>query len=260
MSFDKYEYYSKAVQSSEHDVHFLTKAFQDTTGRKPLLLREDFCGTFKLCEEWVKLSPQHRAHGVDLDSEPVNYGKNRVQKSLKAEQQERLQIHLQNVLDEKVPTAELVVAMNFSYFIFKQRQELKLYFSQVFKKLAKDGVFVIDTFGGSDSYESHVEKTRHPGFTYYWDQKNYEPLTNGAKFEIHFQLKNEKRRRLKQFTYDWRMWTIPELRDILNEVGFSNVVVYWEGTTRKGEGNNIFKPATKGEECQSWIAYLVCSR
>lgn len=260
MAFDKYEYYTKAVQSSDNDVHFLRKVYRQTHQKDPKTLREDFCGTFLLCEEWIKMNREHRAIGVDLDCEPVDYGKNRIQTSLKPEQRERIQIQLQNVLDENLPTADIIVALNFSYYIFKQRLDLKRYFAQIFKSLKSDGLLVIDTFGGSDCYEAHEEKTRHPGFTYYWDQKNYEPLTNEAKFEIHFQLKGEKRRRRRVFTYDWRMWTIAELRDILNEVGFKNVVVYWEGTTRKGEGDNNFKPVTKGEECESWIAYLACSK
>jgi cyclopropane fatty-acyl-phospholipid synthase-like methyltransferase len=260
MKFDKYEYYSKAVQSADNDVRFLKKVFRQIQKKEATTLREDFCGTFMICEEWVKMNREHQAYGVDLDSEPVDYGKKRILKSLKEEQQKRVHISLQNVLEPGLPTADIVAALNFSYYIFKQRQDLKRYFSQVFKSLKSDGVFVIDTFGGSESYEAHEEKTRHQGFTYFWDQKNYEPLTNEAKFEIHFQIKGEKRRRRKAFTYDWRLWSIAELRDILNEVGFANVVVYWEGTTKDGEGDNNFKPSLKGEECESWIAYLACSK
>ncbi len=260
MKFDKYDYYTRAVQSCDNDVLFLRKVYRQTHNKDPKTLREDFCGTFLLCEEWIKLSRENKAVGIDLDCEPVDYGKKRILTSLKPDQQKRIQIQLQNVLDDNLPSADIVIALNFSYYIFKQRQYLKTYFSQVCKSLKKDGLFVIDTFGGSDSYESHIEKTRHPGFVYFWDQKNYEPLTNEAKFAIHFQLKGEKRQRKNVFTYDWRMWSIAELRDILLESGFKNVVVYWEGTTKDGEGDNNFKPATKGEECQSWIAYLACSK
>lgn len=260
MKFDKYHYYAKAVQSCDNDVHFLRKIYRKMFKKDPQTLREDFCGTFWLCEEWVRLGKSYRAYGIDLDSEPVDYGKKRIQTSLKPEQRERLEIRLQNVLDSGLPSADIVVALNFSFYIFKQRQLLKKYFSQIFNSLKEDGMFVLDVFGGSESYEEHEEKTRHPGFVYFWDQKNYEPLTNEARFEIHFQIKGEKRRRRKVFSYDWRMWSIAELRDILQEAGFGNVVVYWEGTTKDGEGDNNFKPSLKGEECESWIAYLVCSK
>jgi hypothetical protein len=257
--FDKYAYYSNAVQSCDNDVLFLKKVYKHFYPNKiPHVFREDFCGTFQMCEEWIKLSKDNRAFGVDLDGEPIDYGKKRILENLKPEQQSRIQILRQNVLDEKLPSADINVAMNFSYFIFKQRDILKKYFQQVFKTLNAQGLFVIDTFGGTESYEAHEEKTRHKGFTYFWDQKNFEPLTNEARFEIHFQLKGEKRRRRKVFSYDWRLWSIAELRDILLEVGFKDVTVFWEGTTKKGEGDNNFKPVTKGEECASWIAYIAC--
>ncbi len=259
MKFDKYEYYSNAVQSCDNDVLFLRKVYKHFYEKAPTVLREDFCGTFQMCEEWIKLNKNNTAFGVDLDGEPIEYGKNRMVKTLKPEQQSRIEILRQNVLEDGLPAADINVAMNFSYFIFKQRQDIKKYFQQVYKTLKPQGVFVIDTFGGTESYESHEEKTKHPKFIYYWDQINFEPLTNEARFEIHFHVKGEKRRRKKVFSYDWRLWSIAELRDILTEVGFKDVTVFWEGTTRKGEGNNDFKPVLKGEECASWIAYIACT-
>ena len=53
------------------------------------------------------------------------------------------------------------------------------------------------------------------------------------------------------------MWAIPELRDLLEEVGFKKVHIYWEGTTADGEGDGVFRPVTSGEECQAWVAYLI---
>ena len=70
-----------------------------------------------------------------------------------------------------------------------------------------------------------------------------------------FRSKNKKYENV--FTYDWRLWTIPELRDIMTEVGFNKVIVYWEGTNRRGGGDGIFSPVEKGEACLSWIAYVV---
>ncbi len=259
MKFDKYAYYSEAVQSCDNDVLFLKKVYKHFYTKIPKVLREDFCGTFQMCEEWIKLSKENTAFGVDLDGEPIDYGKNRVAKNLKPEQQSRIQILRQNVLDEGLPAADINVAFNFSYFIFKQRQDIKKYFNQVYKTLKPQSLFVIDTFGGTESYESHIEKTKHPKFTYYWDQINFEPLTNEARFAIHFHLKGKKQQRRNVFTYDWRLWSIAELREILTEVGFKDVTVFWEGTTKKGEGDNNFKPVVKGEECASWIAYIAAT-
>ena len=64
----------------------------------------------------------------------------------------------------------------------------------------------------------------------------------------------------RAFTYDWRLWTLPEITETLLEAGFADVSVYWEGTEEKtGEGNGIFTVTTRGEACEGWIAYLVAS-
>ena len=44
-------------------------------GKGIKFIREDFCGTFSLCCEWVKAHHENRACGIDLDLEPIEYGK-----------------------------------------------------------------------------------------------------------------------------------------------------------------------------------------
>ena len=56
------------------------------------------------------------------------------------------------------------------------------------------------------------------------------------------------------------MWSLPELREILAEVGFKKTHVYWEGTTKSGEGNGVFTRTEKGEACESWIAYIAAEK
>jgi hypothetical protein len=59
------------------------------------------------------------------------------------------------------------------------------------------------------------------------------------------------------FTYDWRFWMMPEVRDIMLEAGFSEVTAYWEGDDDDGGGDGDFKPSTEGENCDAWVSYLV---
>lgn len=253
--FDKYDFYRKAVQSPDDDVIFLRDAYRELKKKDAKILREDFCGTFLLSTEWVKLSPKHKAIGLDLDPEPLEYGKNHYLEKLTAHQQKRIQLYEMDVLKSSLPAADLVIAMNFSYFIFKTRIMLKSYFSNVLKSLNKDGLFIIDLFGGSLCLDENEEETKHKGFSYYWDQVSFDPVTNRALFHIHFKPKGMKKQE-RVFTYDWRMWSIPELRDILDEVGFKKTHVYWEGTTKKGGGDGNFTRTEKGEACQAWIAYI----
>lgn len=58
------------------------------------------------------------------------------------------------------------------------------------------------------------------------------------------------------FKYDWRMWSIPEIKEIMKEVGFKQTKVYWEGSKKDGSGNGKFTAVNKGEACLSWIAYV----
>jgi SAM-dependent methyltransferase len=255
-NFDRYEYYRKSVQSAETDVEFYRDTYKEIRGRLPEVFREDFCGSFALSCEWVKLNKNFKAVGVDLDPDPIAYGKKTYLPKLSGEQQSRIQLLLKDVLSPKLPKADIVVAANFSYFIFKTRPRMKEYFQRVKKSLNRDGIFVLDCFGGSLCQDANEESTRHKSFTYYWDQVSFDPITHRAQFHIHFR-PHGKPKIERVFTYDWRMWTIPELRDLLDEVGFKKTTIYWEGTKRDGTGNGVFKATTEGEACLSWIAYIV---
>ena len=97
------------------------------------------------------------------------------------------------------------------------------------------------------------------GFTYVWDQDHYNPVTGEVRCLIHFDFPKGKRMK-RAFSYDWRLWTVPETRDLLLEAGFSRVMVYWEGTDKKGEPNGVFRVSEKGDLAPAWIAYIVAVR
>lgn len=258
VQFDKYELYRKAVQSAETDVVFLRDTFKELKGKAPRVFREDFCGTFALSCEWIKLNPRHESIGVDLDPEPMAYGRSHYLSKLTGEQQKRMKLLEGNVLDPNLPKSDLIAGMNFSYCCFKTRDLLKKYFANAYRSLNKDGIFLVDTFGGSQCYDAIEDTIKHESFTYYWDQTNFDPVTNEALFHIHFKVGSKKIEQV--FTYDWRLWSIPEIRDIMLEVGFSKVHVYWEGTAKDGSGDGNFTRVDHGESCESWIAYVVAEK
>lgn len=253
--FDKYELYRKAVQSAENDVVFIRDTYKELKGKSPRVFREDFCGTFALSNEWIKLNPRHESIGIDLDPEPMAYGRQHYLSKLKPDQQRRMKLLEGNVLDPSLPKADIIAAMNFSYFCFKQRDVLKKYFANALKTLNKDGIFLVDIFGGSQCYDAIEDTIKHEGFTYYWDQTNFDPVTNEALFHIHFRVGGKKIEQV--FTYDWRLWSISEIRDIMLEVGFRKTHIYWEGTAKDGSGDGNFTRVDHGESCESWIAYIV---
>ena len=73
--FDKYLYYENSVQTPEEHVSIFDRMFLELRGRQALTLREDFCGTFLISCEWVKRNPKNVALGIDLDPEPLGFGK-----------------------------------------------------------------------------------------------------------------------------------------------------------------------------------------
>ena len=258
-NFDKYRFYNKSVQSADVDVKFFRDTYMTLKKKKPIVFREDFCGTFKLSCEWVKLNSEFRSIGVDIDAEPIGYGKKNYLSKLKKDQQKRVKIINGNVLKQNGSGVDIIAACNFSYLVLKERQLLKKYFSNNLKTLNKDGIFILDIFGGSQCYEPNEEETEHDNFSYFWDQDSFDPVSNEAVFYIHFKPKGKKK--IKEvFSYDWRLYSIPEIKDVLDEVGFRKTQVYWEGTDKNGEGDGEFKPVTRGEDCESWVAYIISEK
>ena len=65
----------------------------------------------------------------------------------------------------------------------------------------------------------------------------------------------------RAFSYYWRLWTLPEIREMLAEAGFSEITVYWEGTDQESnEGNGIYEPAEVGDADPGWVCYVVAQR
>lgn len=259
-TFDKYLYYKRAVQCPDQDVIFLRDTYRELRGRDPTVLREDFCGTFSICCEWTKLNSRYLAHGVDVDAEPILYGLANYLSQLTPAQRARVKVQQADVLNPGLPKSDIICAMNFSHYIFKTRDMMKSYMHNCLSTLNRDGILIMDCFGGSKCQEANEEQTDRKDFIYYWDQESFDPVTGNAVFHIHFKPKGQKKIE-KVFTYDWRMWTIPELREMMHEVGFKRTWVYWEGTEEKtGEGDGVFTRVDKGEECEAWIAYVVGER
>ena len=255
--FDKYFYYKKSVQNPKQDIKFFKKAYAQFYKKKPRVFREDFCGTFYVAYQWVKERPQNQAIAIDSDKEPIEYGKRHHLSKLNSSQKARLKVLNKNVLDSPLPKADIISVGNFSYFVFKQRDLMLKYFKNIKKSLFPQGLFIIDMVGGPDCEDISEEKVEHKDFNYYWDQVSFDPIHKTARFYIHFKRKGEKKQK-KAFVYDWRLWSLPELRDILKSAGFSKTHVFWEQSDKKGEGTGVFKKTEKGEICGTWIAYLVC--
>ncbi len=253
---DRYEYYEKSVQSVEAEIDMVDATYRQLRGRTASLLREDFCGTGNTSCEWVNRRKTNRAIGLDLDPEVLEWGRQHKLGRLSKNRRQRIELLQQDVMQADCDAVDMILAMNFSYQLFKTRDSLRNYFATARQGLKSDGILFIDAYGGYESGKTVKEKTKYKGFTYYWHQKKYNPINGHMLCHIHFKFSDGSWLK-KAFTYEWRLWTLPELQEILVEAGFSKVTVYWEGTDEEsGEGNGIYTPATTGEDDPSWIVYL----
>ena len=256
---DIHDLYEKSVQAVDIEVEFLQDTFRSLRHREALTLREDFCGTASLACEWVRTGAQRGAIGVDIDASVLEWGRKRRVARLPEAARARVKLLNDDVRHVVTEPVDIVGAFNFSYFCFKTREEMRGYFNRVHGALRPDGVFFLDAFGGPEASDLQKEKTKLDGFTYVWDQAEFEPVTSRIVCHIHFKFPDGSKIK-RAFTYDWRLWTLPELRELLLEAGFAKVRVYWEGDDGDGGGNGEFKEHATGEPDLAWIAYLVAEK
>lgn len=257
---DRHHLYQESVQDTESEIDFVEETWQELRDRPAELLREDFCGTANTACEWVRRDTQHYAFGIDWDSEVLDWGRINNLEQLDDDQFSRITLLQENVLEAQTELADIVLAMNFSYFLFLDRGDLLEYFCSVRESLVDDGIFFLDAYGGYDAPKEIEEERECDGFTYIWDQASFNPIDSRMTCHIHFEFP-DKSRMEKAFSYDWRLWTLPEIRELLAEAGFADITVYWEGTdAENNEGNGIFKPSESGDADPGWICYIVAEK
>lgn len=257
---DRHDLYQRAVQAVDSEIDFVDDTFKELRGRRATLMREDFCGTANTSCEWVRRRPGNRAIGVDLDLPTLEWGRKHNLAKLKGDGADRVTLLNENVLSVQTEPVDIVLAMNFSYFIFEQRDIMRRYFASVRESLAEGGLFFLDCYGGYDSFrECQDKRPINKDFTYVWDQYSYDPITGHMVCYIHFHFRDGSKMN-RAFHYEWRLWTLPEIRELLLEAGFQRATVYWEGTDDSGEGDGNFEPATHGEADAAWIAYVVAEK
>lgn len=260
--------YEAAVQNVDTDLDFATRVYAKHWKHKPLSLREDFCGTAKLACHWVARNKKHEAWGIDFHQPTLDWGMKYNGAKLSKEQLKSLHLICGDVLEVKTPKVDMALALNFSFCIFKQRDILRRYFEAVARSLNDEGIFVMDIYGGTESVIAKSDEVREisgfttpdgihvPDFDYVWEQAAYNPINHHTTCHIHFEGAGFGRIN-KAFTYDWRLWTLPELQEILLEAGFSKAEIYLHDFDDEGESDEIFRLRKHYENAQGWIAYVV---
>ena len=256
---DKFVCYQHSVQEPDHEVRVFDQVYREVHKTKPLTLREDFCGTFAVSCEWAKSDKNRQAIGLDICPETLAWGTENNLGKLKAKVAERIEVLEQDVRSRTVPKVDVLAAQNFSFWCFKTRAEVVNYFKTACENLGEKGVMVMDMMGGKECYASGVTDKRtiikgKEGFKYHWEQAYFNPVTADCSFFIHFKFGDGSMIR-KAFEYHWRFWTIPEVREMLAEAGFSTSKVYWDIADEDEDAD--WQAVDEAPNDDSWLCYVV---
>ena len=253
--------YERAVQTPVEHVALFGRIFEEIRGRRPVSLREDFCGTFLLAKTWVASDPERTAVGLDLDRAALRDGRRRHRDRLAAQARRRLRVLRRDVRSVTTPTVDVVAVGNFSFWTITEWHDLVAYFDRVRRSLDADGIFVLETAGGPGMTQTTTERTsiKRDGarwFRYVWRQRGFNPITHRLRCSISFELEGGRRLR-DVFAYDWRLWSLPEVERALREAGFSRVRHYWEGRATNGNGAPPYRATVRGANHHAWICFVV---
>ncbi|MCA9521926.1 MAG: class I SAM-dependent methyltransferase [Myxococcales bacterium] len=219
---DRHALYERSVLDCVAQLETVDQLFRRRRARMPLTLGEDFCGTAAFSAAWVSSDPQRRAVAIDIDRATLAWAEQHHRAPL-GDAATRLQLVCGDVREPRQnERLDLVVANNLSYCVFHDRATLRDYLRGACDALDAEGALVLDVHTGPDAQYVRQFHVEHPRFTYVWDQRSFDPLTHRRRCEIHFLFDDGDEMRAA-FRYDWRLWSVPELSDLLLEVGFHDV-------------------------------------
>ena len=256
---DRHALYQNAVQDPAHDVKLVDRVFRKETGRRPMTLREDFCGTAYMCATWVKSHRERTAVGIDLHGPTLRWGMKHNIEPL-GEDAERVTLLEQDVRASVRGRFDVCQAFNYSYFVFEERDELREYFEAVRDSLEDDGLFFLDMYGGPETQEEKEEiRSIGKGIKYVWDQDYVNPIDMHVTNHIHFLFPDGSEKR-RAFTYEWRLWSCPEIQELLEEAGFEWVDFYFEDEDEDGDPTGTFRAREVVPADLAWINYVVAGK
>ncbi|XVF05192.1 hypothetical protein REPUB_Repub05bG0150600 [Reevesia pubescens] len=248
----KFLLYQQSVQSPKGDISYLQKFFlMYVGGRLPLHLQEDFCGTalFRISlfhgnvlksheAKLVSFMPQELIRNIQLEESDNNskiaaIDPNMHEGSTSLSNEESIKA------ESKIPAQDIVCAFNYSCCCLHKHTELVLYFKHVLEALSrKGGIFVMNLYGGMSSEQSLRLQKRFPNFRYTWEQAEFDIIERKTRISLQFHLQKKQKRLRHAFSYSWRLWSLPEINDCLEEAGFRSVLFWLRKMTDTSENKS----------------------
>lgn len=252
MVMDKHDCYELCVQAPRFVVPFLRAVH----GGEPSALREDFCGTGALARRWVeegaRAGERRTAVGTDIDSQVLDRA---TEANAKASMEKSIRLVRGDAVELPVARddgCDVVFVGNFSIGYIHERASLERYLRSSRERIGLGnagfggGVFVCDTYTGPGAFKEGAVTRTHPGrghevVRYTWEQHDADALTAMVTNVLHFQVEVDGEaiaRFPEAFVYRWRLWTIPELREMMMLAGFVSTDVYQDVGPHAGPMNH----------------------
>jgi SAM-dependent methyltransferase len=278
MAADLLELYRWAVQDPETHAAVLTQMYlRLRDGCRPSVLREDFSGTSAESVAWVAAEAGRTAVAIDQDRATMAWARQRAARLLgdEADRVRFVEADVLTVEPPRVSAADVISVLNFSILYFHQREQLAQYLQHAQRCLAPGGILVTNVFGGPGALRTRIDRRRvepvsksanepaPPPFEYRWEQRGYNAVSGRIDCRIHFTVDSAQDHTAcadieDAFRYDWRLWTIPELVELMHEANFADVQV-WRHTydPSKGADGVMFGPVDRIENEDTWLAYVI---
>lgn len=276
---DRFDCYELCVQSPRHITTFL----RNLHGNDPRTLAEDFCGTAAVSRRWIADARRARldASAIAIDLDPATLAKARalaaresVADAITLLEQDAVPagggLSVRPTSSSSLP-ADIIFVGNFSLGYIHDRPTLLRYLRHCKSRLdaanhgfgsGGHGAFVCDLYGGAGAFRLGGLNRKHPGrgretIHYAWKHESADPLTGLVTNSISFRIEEDGEITAElplAFTYHWRLWSIPELKDAFAEAGFLRVDLYRDVNLAPDEPPTpINDPADLAED---WILLL----
>jgi SAM-dependent methyltransferase len=263
----RHDLYEACVQSPEDAVPLLRAIH----GGDAAVLGEDFAGTAALSRAWVRDEPSARAIAVELDAATLAEARRRADAAgADAARLELVHGDVRTATDPRRHAADVVYVGNFSIGELTTRADLVAYLRHVRSRLRPGGVFACDVYGGQSAYMLGTAERPEPGpdgrtILYTWEQREADPLTGRVVNALHFEVLeadgSSAGRMPDAFTYHWRLWSVPELRDVMAEAGFASSEAHGrQPDAIDGDGEVYVRPITDPGELEESFDVLVVGR
>lgn len=237
--------YERTVQDPVRAVELLLALH----GGSPRHLAEDFAGSAAISRTWVQRVEGGSAIAVDLD-----------RASLMHAPHPRVDARVMDVRSPEIAhlgPCDVVHAGNFSIGELHLRSELVAWARAARARVTPGGIVAVDTYGGESAWRIGARERRRTTedgteIRWLWEQRAADPRTAEVVNALSFRVLREGEVVLDlpdAFVYRWRLWSIPELVEVLREVGFARVEVH----TRDADGSN----AESDAHAESCVALVV---